>query len=449
MTITPVQAARDAVPHLTTALTGPLLEIETHLLEKQADIEHWFRTEWLQTPAPFYASVDLRNAGFKLAPVDTNLFPAGFNNLNPALEPLCVHAVQSAAERVVPKACGVTLVPEDHTRNPYYWENIGALLRILELAGFEARLGSLALTSAESVTLADGRTLLREPLERDGDTIHIGSHTPCFILLNNDLSAGYPEILKDVRQPLVPPAALGWSTRRKSHHFTHYDEVAEEFSGLIGIDPWLINPLFRRCGKIDFQKREGEDCLVMNVAELLLKVKDKYRQYGIDQDPFVFVKADSGTYGMNIMVARSPDEVRDLNRKQRSKMARGKGGSTVTEVLVQEGIYTFETWGSEGAVAEPVVYMIDHFVIGSFYRVHTQRGRDENLNAPGMHFQPLAFAETCTRPDQSCGPDEPPNRFYAYGVVARLALLAAARELAEISRADHTQAGSEVAQAGG
>jgi oxygen-independent coproporphyrinogen-3 oxidase len=26
--------------------------------------------------------VDLRNAGFKLAPVDTNLFPAGFNNLN-------------------------------------------------------------------------------------------------------------------------------------------------------------------------------------------------------------------------------------------------------------------------------------------------------------------------------------------------------------------------------
>lgn len=73
-----------AVPHLTTALNGPLLELESHLLERQADVECWLREQWLKTPAPFYASVDLRNSGFKLAPVDTNLFPAGFNNLNPA-----------------------------------------------------------------------------------------------------------------------------------------------------------------------------------------------------------------------------------------------------------------------------------------------------------------------------------------------------------------------------
>jgi len=72
-----------AVPNLTTALTGPLLELEAHLLNSQAQIETWFRSQWLKTPAPFYTSVDLRNAGFKLAPVDTNLFPAGFNNLNP------------------------------------------------------------------------------------------------------------------------------------------------------------------------------------------------------------------------------------------------------------------------------------------------------------------------------------------------------------------------------
>ena len=84
-----------AVPHLTTSLKGPLQEIETHFLEHQAKIEAWFRQQWLITPAPFYGSVDLRNAGFKLAPVDTNLFPAGFNNLNPAFMPLCVQAIQS------------------------------------------------------------------------------------------------------------------------------------------------------------------------------------------------------------------------------------------------------------------------------------------------------------------------------------------------------------------
>jgi glutamate--cysteine ligase len=34
-------------------------------------------------------------------------------------------------------------------------------------------------------------------------------------------------------------------------------------------------------------------------------------------------------------------------------------------------------------------------------------------------------------PDAAQGPDAPPNRFYAYGVVARLALLAASVEIEE------------------
>src|SRR3989304_10427968 len=96
--------SRPAVPHLTTALTGPLQKIETHLLQSQAGIERWFRSQWQDTPAPFYCSVDLRNAGFKLAPVDTNLFPAGFNNLNPAFQSLAVQAVQAAAARMGPRA---------------------------------------------------------------------------------------------------------------------------------------------------------------------------------------------------------------------------------------------------------------------------------------------------------------------------------------------------------
>ena len=94
-------------------------------------------------------------------------------------------------------------------------------------------------------------------------------------------------------------------------------------------------------------------------------------------------------------------------------------------------VQTFETWGDEASVAEPVVYMIDHFVVGGFYRVHTRRGPNENLNAPGAHFEPLAFAEPCTTPCQSMEPDAGANRFYAYGVIARLAMLAAAREIAE------------------
>jgi len=99
-------------------------------------------------------------------------------------------------------------------------------------------------------------------------------------------------------------------------------------------------------------------------------------------------------------------------------------------VLVQEGVYTFESIND--AVAEPVVYMVDHFVVGGFYRVHTGRGVDENLNAPGMHFVPLAFESCCTLPNPACAPDDTPNRFYSYGVIARLALLAASVELEEM-----------------
>lgn len=421
------------VPHLTTVLTGPLLHLERHLLERQATIESWLRAQWLDTPAPFYASVDLRNAGFKLAPVDTNLFPAGFNNLNPAFIPLCIQAVQSAVERVCPRAAKLLLVPESHTRNPFYLESLATLSEILGKAGFEVRLGSLIadLAAPLDVPLPSGRSLHLEPLLRKGDRLGVKDFSPCMVLLNNDLSSGRPAILEGLEQPVIPPLELGWSNRLKSDHFRHYRQIATEFAELIDIDPWLIDPLFRQCGEINFMKREGEECLATNVGALLDSIQRKYDEYRIDKPPFVIVKADAGTYGMGIMTVRSVDEIYELNRKQRTRMAASKGGQEVTQVIIQEGVYTFETWGDAQAVAEPVVYMVDHFVVGGFYRVHTARGVDENLNAPGMHFEPLAFAEPCNNPDPNRAPDANPNRFYAYGVIARLALLAAAREIAK------------------
>ncbi|MEJ2106532.1 MAG: glutamate--cysteine ligase [Acidiferrobacteraceae bacterium] len=424
-----------AVPHLTTALTGPLYEIERHMLDYQTEIEQWFRAEWRKTRAPFYASVDLRNSGFKLAPVDTNLFPAGFNNLNPAFVPLCIQAVQSAIERVHPEAFGILLVPENHTRNTFYLENLASLREIIELAGFQVRIGSLLpdLEDPMSISLPSGRSVLLEPLTRNGNRVGLAGFDPCLVLLNNDLSSGRPEILEGIEQPVVPPLDIGWTLRRKSDHFAHYQRVAREFAEKVEIDPWLIDPYFRKCGKIDFMKREGEDCLAKNVGALLEQVQKKYAEYKIDHEPFVIVKAERGTYGMGIMMVRSVDEVRQLSRKQRTKMARIKEGQSVSEVIIQEGVYSFETWAQTNAVAEPVVYMIGHHVVGGFYRVHTDRGPNENLNAPGMHFEPLAFEEPCTTPDPNRSPDANPNRFYAYGVISRLALLAAARELASLA----------------
>lgn len=429
------------VPHLTTALNGPLLSLEKSMLDAMPEIEHWFRTQWLEHAAPFYASVDLRNAGFKLAPVDTNLFPGGFNNLNPEFLHLSVQAAMVAVEKICPEAHRLLIIPENHTRNTYYLRNVIELANIMKQAGMDVRVGSISPEIAAPTKLEthDGQHLLLEPVVRIGNRIKLPRHEmdgvelkefdSCAILLNNDLSGGIPDILKNLEQDLIPPLYAGWSTRRKSQHFSAYNRVAAEFAALLGIDEWLINPYFDTCGEIDFNARTGEDCLASKVESLLDKIKLKYAEYGVTQEPFVIVKADAGTYGMGIMTVKSPDDVRDLNRKTRNKMSVVKEGLQVSEVIIQEGVYTFESINE--AVAEPVVYMMDHFVIGGFYRVHTGRGMDENLNAPGSHFVPLAFEKSCTLPDCKEAPDATPNRFYAYGVVARLALLAAAIELQE------------------
>ena len=417
------------VPRLATALKGPLLDLERRILDAQPAIEHWFRTQWLEHTPPFYSSVDLRNSGFKLAPVDTNLFPGGFNNLNPEFLPLCVQAVQGTVEKVCPEARGILLVPENHTRNQFYLQNVARLAQIIRQAGVRVRIGSLLpeITQPTALELANGGSLLLEPLQRKGNRLGVEGFDPCVILLNNDLSAGVPEVLKNLEQTVLPPLEAGWHNRRKSKHFAAYDRVANEFAALIGIDPWLINPHFASCGKIDFHTRTGEDCLARHVEEVLHKTHAKYVEYGVKEEPFVIVKADAGTYGMGIMTVKDAEEVRGLNRKQRNKMAVVKEGLQVQEVLVQEGVHTFERVND--ATAEPVVYMIDRYVVGGFYRVNTARGVDENLNAPGMHFEPLAFEQCCSMPDPGCAPDDTPNRFYAYGVVARLAMLAAALEL--------------------
>jgi glutamate--cysteine ligase len=419
------------VPHLTTSLTGPINELEQRMLESMPAIERWFRLEWMEHSPPFYSSVDLRNAGFKLAPVDTNLFPGGFNNLNPATLPLAVQAAMAAIEKICPEAKNLLLIPENHTRNTFYLSNVATLVRIFTQAGLNVRLGSLdqTITAPTELQLVDGSSLTLEPLLRTRGRLGLKDFDPCTILLNNDLSAGIPKLLENLHeQYLLPPLHAGWAVRRKSKHFRCYEEVAKRFSKLLGMDPWLINPMFAACNGLDFSEGEGLEALQTQTDAVLTKTRRKYKEYGIQEKPFVIIKADAGTYGMGVMTVRDAKELVDLSRLTRNKMSVVKDGHDVTEVLIQEGVPTNERVNE--AVAEPVVYMVDRYVVGGFYRVHAERGVDENLNAPGASFVPLAFARSShlPRPGEKPGAS-PPNRFYMYGVIARLAMLAASYEL--------------------
>lgn len=424
------------IPKLQTAQTGPLHQLEKNLLERQCAIEAWFRQEWLKTPAPVYGSVDLRNAGFKLAPVDMNLYPAGFNNLNPELLPLAIQSAQALIGHRYPCCQSIMIIPENHSRNVFYWENVCALQNILHNAGFVVRIGADPEFFPEEkvIELSSGKNVTVEPIIRKNNRVTLKNFDPCIVWLNNDFSTGIPEYLKNIEQAMCPPIELGWHSRLKSEHFAHYRDVIAEFSHVINMDAWFLDPLFRFCGNVDFMQREGEECLAKNVEKLLLEIQKKYDDYGITHEPFVIVKADAGTYGMSVMSVKSADEIRQLNRKQRKQMSATKGSQTVHRVIIQEGVYSFETWGEENTVAEPVIYMLGQYVIGGFYRLHKNKSSSESLNAPGMAFEPLQFAKPCNSPDKYLLPDECPNRFYAYGVVARLSMLAAAREQKNVQK---------------
>jgi glutamate--cysteine ligase len=419
------------VPHLITALTGPINELEQRILESMPAIERWFRLEWMEHTPPFYTSVDVRNAGFKLAPVDTNLVPGGWNNLTEEMLPLAVQAAMAAIEKICPEAKNLLLIPERHTRNTFYLTNVQRLIQIFTQAGLNVRLGTLdeAIKEPTRLELPDGSTLTLEPLIRTRHRLGLKDFDPCTILLNNDLSGGIPAVLENLHeQYLLPPLHAGWAVRRKSKHFHSYEEVAKKFAKLMGMDPWLINPMYAQCGQVNFAEGTGIDCIQGQVDALITKVRRKYKEYGIQEKPFVVVKADAGTYGMGIMTVRDAAELNEIGRRTKNKMSVIKEGQPVSEVIIQEGVLTNERVND--AVAEPVVYMLDRYVVGGFYRVHAERGVDENLNAPGAAFVPLAFAEPNHLPRPGTKPGvSAPNRFYMYGVIARLAMLAASYEL--------------------
>ncbi|MDB5778152.1 MAG: glutamate--cysteine ligase, partial [Polaromonas sp.] len=260
------------VPHLITALTGPINELEQRILDTTPAIERWFRLEWMEHTPPFYSSVDIRNAGFKLAPVDTNLFPAGWDHLTAQMMPLAVQAAMAAIEKICPEARNLLVVPEHPSRNPSYLANVLQLKRIFYQAGLNVRFGSLSpdIKAPTTVPLPDGESLVLEPLIRSDRRLGLKDFDPCTILLNNDLSAGIPGILEDLHeQYLLPPVHAGWTTRRKSNHFKAYEEISKRFGKLLGIDPWLINPLFAQCDDVDLAHGRGMECLTTHVDALL------------------------------------------------------------------------------------------------------------------------------------------------------------------------------------
>lgn len=400
-------------------------KLDTILSENPDAIETWFAQEFEKTPPSFYSSVDLRHSGHKIAPVDTNLFPAGFNNLNAEAAARAAEQAKQYLHAYYPNAKNILILPESHTRNLFYLDNIASLQRILEQAGAKVVIGFLD-TSEPSFTFtsASGAPVHFESLKREGNTLAtVQGFVPDIILLNNDLTTGIPDILQNLTQPAIPSPERGWHQRKKSNHFTAYNTLTRQFAEKFGFDPWLISTIFHQCGTIDFKEKKGVECVALAVDKVLHQLRQKYEEYGITDTPYVFIKAERGTYGMGIMTATSGEELFSMNKKIRKKMETVKGGTINNEVIIQEGIPTIDM--VRGHVAEPFIYLIGSEPVGCIYRINQTRDAYDNLNAAGMTFEQNICEEVTPQKN-----NEKPCKRMVFSLVSRLAALAAVRESA-------------------
>ena len=414
----------------------------SHLSANEAVIKEWFLKKAQGRPVPIYGSVDLRDSLFKCAPVDHNLFPAGFNNICPKDQRNAAPVFRSEIERIFssclkqPCPKRIAILPEENTRNTFYLENIYFLRSILEEAGFEVQVAWMPQEDPLTLTLntASGNTIEAHSLIRNHDSIQLhGGFTPDLILLNNDFSSGRPAFLENLKQPIVPSFELGWYARQKSRFFDAYNRLATDFAETLSIDPWLFTLETRKVENVDLDSSESVDQLVSITEDLLSHLKQAYEAREITATPVAFIKSNQGTYGMGVTSVRSGEELRTWNRRMKNKMSVGKNRLRISSVIIQEGIPT-ATLVNEYP-AEPVIYLTGLEPIGGFIRSNTEKSNAENLNSTGMIFKKLCMSDLDLLLDSSADLDReaPENRSpkleLIYGTLARLAALASSFEL--------------------
>jgi len=357
---------------------------KTQLLEeKRGEIMEWFVEKRAQVPLPIYGSVDIRDADWKVAVVDANHFPAGFNNISPEDEPLISNLLREHINKLHEGCSWVHLYPESHTRNQAYAENVSTIKRLLEAGGFRCTVGSPELNGHGSIdTLSVPLKLVN--VEAVDDGLLVDGEKPCLILLNNDLATGLVPGLGV--QQVSPPPQMGWHIRRKSEHYQALQTYVDEMANLLNIDPWhLMSEWFVSEDKcLDHESCRIE--LAAEIDEFIARIKQRYVKLNIDREPVVFVKNDRGTYGLGILVITSGEQLLQLSNRKMKKLMYSKGGADVENFLIQEGVPT-ALKSVEGYPVEPVVYLVDGEAASWFYRINSKKGDLDNLNTPSSHFQ--------------------------------------------------------------
>lgn len=402
---------------------------------RQNDVHQWLGSYEENNELPIYSSVDIRNSGFKMAVVDTNLFPAGFNNLCEHGLKDSVHFIKQAIEKRAPHGKDILIIAEEHTRNTWYLENIRILQTIIVKAGFNVKIATFLTVQPDfcdkekfvELETATGEQVQIYCFKQILEDYKSGREHFDLIVMNNDLTTGIPDFLKCSKVPIYPSIAAGWHSRQKSYHFQYTNDLIKEFAHILEMDPWIFSSLFSVVKDVNINDAGNREQLMDTASDLLGQVGAKYEKHGIFEKPYLVMKSDSGTYGMGVMMIEDPTEIIQLNRKGRNKLYKGKSSQVIDRYLLQEGIPTM--YADEKEVREVCIYQIESNLVGGFYRSHGSKTKRDNLNSQGAEFKKM-----CPHLSKygDCGVRHDINIFDIYRILARIASIAAHREIIDL-----------------
>jgi glutamate--cysteine ligase len=380
-----------------------------------AKVEEFFKTfdqhvdelsDFLQTFVsacgyPIYTSIDIRDAGWKTCAVDVNLFPAGFNKLDPVDFGRAADRLRQflSAKLLKPGPWTIALVPEAHTNNKGYLDHLTGIIEILERADCQVRLAwsGVPIPKAWTVATPSGKELHYLPMTEALDGVSA-------VILNHDLSGGMipslREFLDRTHTPCFPNPALGWYRRRKSDHFDIVKGLLKRIEDRFEFfDSFYFLPKSRRFPIANFQSTADRERLADEASNLLQELQADYTARGIPASPRLIVKNNAGTYGIGVLSIQDPQELVTLSRSDLNKMRSGKESVQISDIMLQEAIptsFVFEKTpgNAETKVAgEPTLYLINGLPVGGFMRIHEKLGawaEYQNLNQPGSILETIS-----------------------------------------------------------
>lgn len=355
--------------------------IHQKIISNLKDVTHWFSEKSENKPIPFYSSFDIRDSLFKITCVDANIFPAGFNNICEEDQQRTSLLMKSYLNKNYPSAKHILLLAEEHTRNLYYWDNVFVIKLLIEQTDRKVSVcvPGKHIKAFQKIITANGKEV----------SIHLLQETKGdLIISNNDFSSRYNLPL---HMEYTPPINMGWLTRKKHHFFQEYNSLAKEFACLLKIDPWHLTIDTQLFAPFDIASEENLSKLKSQTKSLLNSLKEKQPDFLKDK-PYLFLKNNSGTYGLGIINIDEPENLNRWSYKARKKMKATKGDGKISEIIIQEGIPT-AIYSSDKQSAEPVIYMIGCQVAGGFLRVHKNKNHKTNLNSPGAVYRRFCMSD--------------------------------------------------------